>query len=99
MFDTHTPPQANCRVLLTYTGGVITGVRAAKDGECLNSVSAFADAMHKRGYRLMSVEQINRVRLTVEHLSAAGEFSPPAARQLMQQLSGLLDGEEASHGE
>ncbi|HEJ7887092.1 TPA: hypothetical protein SMI12_004101 [Serratia liquefaciens] len=98
MFNPHTPPQANCRVLLTYTGGIITGVRVAKDGECLNSVNAFANAMHKRGYRPMSVEQINSVRLTVEHLSAAGEVSPLAAQQLTQQLSGLLNGEEVSHG-
>jgi len=99
MFNTNTPPQANCRVLLTYTGGAITGVRVAKDGECLNSVSAFADAMHKRGYRLVSIEQINRVRLTIERLSAAGEVSPLAAQHLTQQVSGLLHGEEAPHGE
>ncbi|ULH10625.1 hypothetical protein MF265_22335 [Serratia marcescens] len=99
MFNPYIPPQANCRVLLTYTGGVITGVRVAKDGECLNSVSAFADAMYKRGYRLVSVQQINRVLLTVERLSAAGEVSPLAAQQLTQQLSGLLNGEEVSYDE
>lgn len=97
MFNTHTPPQPDCRILLTYTSGIITGVRVAKDGECLNSVNAFADAMHKRGYRLMSVEQINSVRLTVEHLNAAGEVSPLAAQQLTQQLFGLLNGEEVAH--
>lgn len=99
MFNPHTPPQANCRVLLTYTGGIITGVRVAKDGECLNSIRAFTDPMHKRGYRLMPVAQINSVRLTVERLSAAGEVSPLAAEQLTQQLSGLLNGEEVTHGE
>lgn len=99
MFDTNTPPKADCRVLLTYTDSIITGVRVAKDDECLNSVSAFADAMHKRGYRLVSVAEIYHLFSTVEQLCDAGKLSPDDAQQLTQQHIALLTGEEVSHGE
>ncbi|MBL5827659.1 hypothetical protein [Serratia fonticola] len=93
MFDLNIPPKANCRVLLTYSDGVITHSQIAKEDEHLSSAKAFAEFMHKRGHRLIPADSVNRFNHFEEAINywlETGDISQSAAQQLKQQFISLL---------
>ena len=98
MFDIAHPPAPDCRVLLTYRDGVIGDVRTAEESEMLTSSAGFADYLHKRGYSLVSNEQITDILRVIETLKHGNPLSHHTTEYLKGHLQALLNDKGGAHG-
>jgi hypothetical protein len=98
MFDIANPPAPDCRVLLTYRNGVIGDVRTAEESEMLTSSAGFSNYLHKRGYSLVSNEQITDILRVIEALSHGNSLPQHTTEFLKGHLKALLNDKGASHG-
>lgn len=93
MFDIANPPKSDCRVLLTYVGGVIINVRTVEDDEQPVSAKNFSEFALKHGWQMVSVLGISSLQTSIEYWRNDGAISDNAAQQLTERLSNIVNGE------